>query len=242
MSGEEQWHLRIDGQVFGPATRAQLEQFLRPPRLCKHMQVVCTIQPGEWHTIAPEETLEDVLRLVGIRTDETIEDAEASPAGDEEPTPSIWEIIAPWFKLSVKIIGGAGVLVALNVALLWILRDPHAREREILAKYETIWDELRIYQPGDVAEEDWRAFADNAVNEIEPITKGLAQSADRHQPIQQSLLYAGRDHLIPLLKSAEPPSATNPAVTIFERYLRNLNRQLFPERVPPETRARKRLP
>lgn len=228
-STEEWWYLRIDGQVFGPAMRAQLEHFLRPPRLCKRMEVICTSQSSDWHVIGPDETLADVLQLVGISTHEEAE-AQWSDQEDSRETSAAekngqaWVTIASWIKTHAGMIAIVVIMIIVNFGFYIASRDPHTREREILTQYESIWEEMHFYDP-DTGDE-WWSFVDNSLSELEPVLKELEQTADVAHPLRQNLLFAGRDHLVPLLKSGEPPAPDNPSAKVFERYLQILKKQL----------------
>jgi hypothetical protein len=71
----ERWYLQIDGHRYGPVARAELEKFLRPPRLCSRLDVKCG-DDGMWFSIDRDETIDKVLVKTGV---------EVKPETEAEP-------------------------------------------------------------------------------------------------------------------------------------------------------------
>ena len=231
---EEQWYLRIDEKVIGPVARAQLEQFLRPPRLCRRMDVMCSFDPECWHRIQLTQTLDDVLALAGIPVL-----SEEEPF-DVEPTVSLTEQFAERWSHFVGrmgqyvtrvreykgVIAMVLLLVAVNgIAWIWF-QDPQVREREILTQYESIWQTIKEFHEGSLSEDDWSEFAQDSLSQLEPTIAELKRTSNVHHPARQNLLYAGQDHLVSILTSNKPPKKGDQSATIFERYLRISQKEL----------------
>lgn len=232
-TAEEHWFLRIDEKVVGPVTRAQLESFLRPPRLCRRMDVMCSLQPERWHCIKSTQVLDDVLALAGV------EKPVAKQATNLAPRFSLFEFLGSyWDGISAgiieyrAIIGIAFLFVAVN-SIAWVLaQDPDLKEREILAMYESISAKMREFREDHSDIEDWKRFASESVRVVEPMIAELKRTSNVHHPIRQNLLYAGQDSLISLLKSGQPPTDQDQSLRVFERYLDIVRGQLS---IPPRT-------
>jgi hypothetical protein len=253
---DERWFLRIDGHNYGPAPRAELENFLRPPRLCSVMEVKCG--DGVWFTIARHDTLDKVLAKVGIEIEpvKQPEQVAAAPSASAASARSgrstlskliAWTVdfcegLTAWLIHHWVVTTIVFVIVIVNSLALFALRDPHVGDREILARYEALWRDARKLGDQETSEEDWRNFAGPAIAELEPIVKQLALSASVHQPIRQNLLFAGRDHLLKILKGERPPTVAGPQVRLLEQRLKLAHEQLADgPTLPPVTRT-KRVP
>ncbi len=227
----EQWYFRIDGREFGPSSRDQLEHFLTPPRLCTSLEVMCTEREGYWFLIAKDETIEMVLKKVGISLE---------PVAAMKPL-SVTRVIASesagWFSgLSTTVtnavarhpvlIFGLLAFASINGTLLYLVRDTMTREREILSRFESLLNTAVDFEPKKQSADEWRKFADQAEKELEPLVKELARTASVKQPVRQKLLFAGRDHLTKLFQAAEPPLKHSPATRVIDRYLQLARDQL----------------
>ena len=108
----EQWYFRIDGHEYGPSSRDQLEHFLKPPRLCTSMEVMCTKRDGFWFLILRDETLETVLNKVGIRV-------ESATTSRNWPTPSrtsaLMEKLSDWSDQFKQKVSRHGTLLLLSL-------------------------------------------------------------------------------------------------------------------------------
>lgn len=232
----EQWYFRIDGREYGPTSRDQLEKFLAPPRLCKSLEVMCSIREGHWSLIANDVTVEMVLERFGIVDDPVSEVAPSRPVY-RAPNP-----IVEWFRETVewvierlvkhaRVILAVVGLIALNIAIMYFFADPVARELEIVSRYELLWNSALKLGSSEASGDDWRAFADNAESELAPLIKEVARSASVQNPVRQELLFLGRDHLRPMLEAKEPPTKGSSAAIAIKRYFKLLHDQL------PKTRA-----
>jgi hypothetical protein len=225
----ERWFLRIDGHHYGPVGRAELERFLLPPRLCSVMEVKCGDE-GVWFSIARNETIDKVLVRAGIAP---------------EPGPqTLWQ--RPESSALSRLLGGIGAvfsglaawllerwaatavvftLLAINAVGLFVLRDPYTRDREILARFETVWRDVGAFDAKKTSSDDWRSFAGPILAELEPIIRELEGSASVHEPARQNLLFAGRDNLKRILRKEKPPAPRDPQVVMFEKRLRFARQQ-----------------
>ena len=161
----EKWYFRDDGREFGPSSRNQLEHFLSPPRLCRSMEVMCTKNEGHWFLIAEHEMLEHVLQKVGVASE-----------SQDLPLPSRsiplstslfveWardrcEVLGSWASRNASVILVGFSFAAVNAVLLFATSDPDARERKILAIYQTTWTAAREFDAAEESSADWRSFAD----------------------------------------------------------------------------------
>ena len=238
-SATEQWYFRIDGTLYGPSTRADLERFLRPPRLCSVLEVMCTTRDGVWFTIAKHETIDKVLEKAGVPLEPVVDTVEAvrpkvaapkvveraprEPSRIGESLSSLLQSGA-WltaFLAAHKLaLAAVLVIVAGNVVALVASQQPSKSDSEILAIYQNLWKQVRTYQDEPPAAEVWQSFAAAGRAELEPIVQGLQKTASVRQPLQQNLLFCGRDHLLVLLKSEKPPAENSPHRRVVDRYLR----------------------
>lgn len=234
---EDRWFLRIDEKIVGPITRAQLETFLRPPRLCQRMDVMCSLQPERWHCIKSTQILDDVLALAGLEKAVARQTLKLVPRFSLfENLGSCWDGIAAGVLEYRGLIGIAFLLVAANL-VAWVLsQNPDSREREILATYESISEKMREYREGRWANEDWKRFALESLQVVEPMIAELKRTSNVHHPVRQNLLYAGQDSLTSLLKSGEPPADKDQSALVFERYIEIVREQLL---IPPKRNAAK---
>jgi hypothetical protein len=220
----ERWFLRIDGHHYGPVGRTELEKFLLPPRLCSVLEVKCG-DDGVWFSIGRNETIDKVLVRAGVAP-------EPGPqAVWQRPQPSFLSNliggVAAWLLERWIPVSAVVILALVNAVSLFVLRDPYVRDREILARYEGMWRELRSVDAEKTAGDDWRKLADPMLKELEPMLKELDETASIHEPARQNLLFAGRDHLRTILREKAPPQAKNPHIYLFERRMQTARAQ-FP--------------
>lgn len=231
----ERWYLRIDGQRYGPVGRAELEKFLAPPRLCSVLEVKCG-DDGDWVYITREETIDKVLVRFGVDPDPVVGAPEyvrsARTPKRLEGVRDFIEGLSAWLIHHWVAAASVVAIVAINAAVLFLLNDPHGREREILARYEALWQEVRRFS-SDSPKEDWRKFAEPALIELEPMIRELEKSASVHHPSRQNLLFAGRDHLRTLLKAEVPPTPQTPQAILFERRMQGARAQFLPTSADP---------
>ncbi len=227
----ERWYFRIDGKEFGPSSRSQLERFLEPPRLCQSLEVMCSEREGRWFLIAKHETIEMVLRKVGVQ----VEQNSAAAIRPASRLPQFLEEMRERYRRFVEGLGKIQALLwvlfaflVVNGVVFYFLSEGMGRERKILARYESLLEATRQFDPKTAKEEDWRRFADGANAEIEPMVRQLQRTASRHRPIQQNLLFAGRDYFTKLFQAAAPPAADSNNVKVIEKYL-SLVREQLPE-------------
>ena len=224
----EQWYFRIDGREYGPSSRDQLEKFLKPPRLCKSMEVMCTQREGTWFLVAKDETLETALCKFGIL-----------PAVNSATDSSLYKGSQVWDSICTRcetlakkivehslILNFIIVIAAVNLVFLYATDESHVRERVILSIYETIWKEARSFHPKLTHIDEWREFADDASKKIQPLLRELGRSANVRKPLRQQLLFAGRDHLAKLLEGNDVPAQGLPTTELIDKYLHLLREQL----------------
>lgn len=205
----ELWYLKIDDKEFGPVSRAQLEYFLRPPRLCSMLQVMCTLDLGMWYLIGRDENLDDVLSRFGI---EAPVQSKPEPVVMQGPG-LIEQFLDGVSRLARGVVSTVGrfrveaslvlALVALNVAFLYFTSDGLGRERQILQTFETLWSDVTQFNPESESKEAWREFADDAISELEPLIDELSSST-KTSPQRQRLLFIGREQLLAILKEETP--------------------------------------
>ena len=234
----ERWYLRIDGKEFGPITRSQMEFFLRPPRLCSLLQVMCTVQEGVWHSIARHETIDKVLSKFGIEDlpvktstvpiTQTSQASAYSPSAISSRIRDRFEDAVAWFvKYRIESLVVVA-FIAINAAILIASADTTGRDREILNRYESIWKSTRELSTKKASDDEWKTFADASIVEIEPILKELQRTANVRQPVRQSLLFGGRENLLRILNDGKPPELRSSDALIFERRLKRI-REMLPK-------------
>lgn len=240
-SGDEQWYFRIDGKNFGPSSRAQLEHFLRPPRLCKTLEVMCTERQGFWHTIGVDETIEMVLERFGIPLPDVPSAAPVvTPKSKAVAKPASTVTLPGWISTPIDrvaelfgglldLIGppikrfGPYVIIALALFIAGstafvMMGGMQISEKQIVSQYDAIWKEATAMSGGK-ASDQWRQFADKSLAELEPTLRDLSHSSSVQNFSRQQLLFAGRDHLKKMLKADEPPKKFSASARVFERYM-----------------------
>lgn len=231
----EKWYLRIDEQEYGPMTRAQMEYFLRPPRLCSHLRIMCSEQMGTWYMIDHSETIEKVLCRFGIQP-------EFEPTGNRDesrPFTSSWfvwsvDVVRDQFEqaqqLVIKYRRELGLLLGIvlfNVAFFCLSRDAKDRDRQILGQFEQIWGSVQEFDPNDPDSDEWRSFADRTLTELSPLIDELKKTANSKRPVRQSLLVGGKEHLVKVLAGATPEGIDSRDATLFELQLRKARKHLL---------------
>ncbi|WP_010587004.1 hypothetical protein [Schlesneria paludicola] len=251
-ASSEQWYFRIDGREYGPTSRDQLEKFLAPPRLCKSLEVMCSIREGYWSLIANDVTVEMVLERFGIEveSDRPAEPSKPVQVGQASVIPVSKATVGPskpvyrapnpiveWFRdtwewvgerlakymLVILVVLG---IVALNLGMTYFFADPVARELEIVARYESLWNSALKLGGDEASSEEWRAFADQAEAELDPLIKEVARAASVQNQVRQKLLFLGRDHLKPLFAAKGPPTKNSSSAQAVSRYFKLLRDQL----------------
>lgn len=220
---EESWFLRIDEKVIGPTTRAELERFLQPPRICRRMDVMCTSGPEQWQTVDPAQTLDDVLSLSGIATPITAT-GRRSPIGR---IPLHLATLLSHLAAYRSFIAAALFLVAVNAFAWMLMRAPNSREREILKQYVSILQTIGHFREGKRPDHDWPDFARESIATVEAAVSELKRTSNVQTPVRQNLLYAGQDALMKLLSGNKCPNNGDSSFTILERYLIILENQLL---------------
>jgi hypothetical protein len=224
----ESWYLRIDDKEFGPVSRSQLEYFLRPPRLCSFLQVMCTAQEGVWHAIAQNETLEKVLLRFGI-----VE----VPTPTAVQKPNQFNLISKfldatydaaceacnwvsrnWFILAIAIL-----VIGINLAFFIATRD---RDREILDRFESLTKSVQKLAAEDTPSGEWKSFAARALAEVQAIESELKRTSISTRPVRRQLLGLGRDCLLRILKGDAPITTDSDEMKYLERQLKILRSQI----------------
>jgi hypothetical protein len=234
-SDTEQWYLRIDNKKFGPVSRSEMEFFLRPPRLCRIIQVMCTVREGYWYSIAQHETVDNVLLQFGLND---LRKEAASVQSFPPSTPSSLANRGSDFRRSCKF-AYAGILnyrvplvvaltaVVLNAGFLVVFSSSLGRDREILNRYEAIWKVACELNSIKASNDDWKDFTDKSNVQLESLLDELLRTASVHDPVRQNLLYGGRDHLAKILRQESPKAVDSYDGRLFEKRL-NIARQQVP--------------
>jgi hypothetical protein len=230
----EFWYLRIDDKEFGPVPRSELEHFLRPPRICSSLQVMCSTQSGEWYTITRNETIDKVLTRFGIESHAGVTPIQ-NPQ-DLTPSPKIhaksasvinsMALVPKWVAGHLTEAMALVAIVVVNAVILFVSANGFGRERQILAKFESIWDSVRDFSSDETLSEEWRSFADSAIQELEPLVAELQRSANVRRPARQALLFAGRDGLLKILREQSPMAMNSEIGTQIEVRLQQAHRSL----------------
>ena len=247
-TGGEQWYFRIDGKNFGPSSRVQLEHFLRPPRLCKTLEVMCQERDGYWLTIGPDETIDIVLQRFGIPVPSVPATATINksrthviPRSSSKFTAPNW-ISTPIDRLKEGLSDLAGRLgppvkkfgpyFIIALALLMVSATAFVMtgglrmsEKQIVSQFDTIWKEAMSMNQS-AAPDQWRQFADKSLTELEPTLRDLSQSSSVKNSSRQQLLFAGRDHLRKMLKADKPPQKFSVSARVFEKYMQLAHKNL----------------
>lgn len=251
----EQWYFRIDGREYGPTSRTQLERFLAPPRLCKSLEVMCSNREGHWFLIAKHETVEMVLERFGIVVEvpEEVAPSKAksalvyktsAPVEEEvreyvrpKPVYKAPNPIVDWFSETFEALAERLIkyklpillvvsVVSINLAMLYLFVDIDGRNRTILTRYESMWSSAVKMEADETSEETWRTYADESQIELDGFIKVLARSASVQNPVEQQLLFVGRDILKPVFAATEPPPKASPTRRVIQRYFKLLNEKI----------------
>lgn len=219
----EQWYFRIDGKNYGPTSRDALERFLSPPRLCKSVQVMCSVFDGQWLLVHSNETVEEVLHKFGLVTDPPIEEPDAEPVAPSRVVEMVRSATTAAFETVWKykfVIFLLVVVAAVNLLFLYLFVDEDDRNQKITAKFQSIWDTVQKSKSRETSDDEWQTFAEESRMELEPIIDELARSATVQKPVRQQLLFLGRDHLKPLLASETAPMVDAPSRRAIETYFK----------------------
>jgi len=91
------------------------------------------------------------------------------------------------------------LLVVVNV-VLGILAQPDVLNQERHKALSDVYQRMERLRNDRAAPEAWDEFVRDARHELEPLLARLEKEADVHHPIEQHLLWAGRDYLLPLIE------------------------------------------
>ena len=229
----EEWYFRIDGRKFGPSTRAQLETFLRPPRLCKSLEVMCTGGNGTWLLIQSHETIDTVLHRVGLgnqastktRSSKFEHKPSAASIRTHRISNGLEALTETASKYRVWIIAFL-LLLLTNSITLYATSDRYAAERTVFLRAVEIWKSARSFDSKVIDNPEWLAFSERARTEVEGFTTELAAKANRSRPVTQELLFLVRDHLKPALSKQTPPTKGSAELSVIDRYLKAIGHQL----------------
>ena len=230
----EQWYLRIDYTMYGPVSRSGLEQFLRPPRLCSMLQVMCSTDHGQWHSISKNETIDKVYLKFGIKdATSALPPLVTRPSWGRsrfemfaeaisETSQSIFSVIFRFRTQSAALL----LIISANVVVSYLTSDGSARDRQILKQFESIWDSARRFDKADASQDEWREFADHEIGAITSILTELQRTASVRRPARQALLFAGRDGLMKLLQEPTPAAIDSEVGTQIEVRLHQAHKSL----------------
>jgi len=98
------------------------------------------------------------------------------------------------------------LLVVVNV-VLGILAQPDVVNQERHKALSDVYQRMERLRSDRAAPEAWDEFVRDARHELEPLLARLEQEADVHHPIEQHLLWAGRDYLLPLIEQQRSVAA-----------------------------------
>jgi hypothetical protein len=100
----------------------------------------------------------------------------------------------------------AAALGLILVANLFALYDPANPNRERHQAFSGMWNRMQLLRDQQASPDAWEELAGEIPATIQPIIGVLNQESDVHHPIEQHLLWAGRDYLLPLLKEYQEES------------------------------------
>lgn len=97
---------------------------------------------------------------------------------------------------------------------VWLVATRDTDTQEIYARFSEIWAGT---QSQKLSDDDWADYSNRESRVVRRLVAELSDSADLTRPARLELLYAGRDHLLVMLRSKRPPRAES-----GQRFLRHL--------------------
>ncbi len=140
---------------------------------------------------------------------------------------------ASWAADHLLLVFVSGWIGANLLILLW---PEDTADRDAYLRFLKTWQTLQR-QAADADEAAWDAFAADTRSWLEPAIGELEQTAGPEAPLQQHLLWIGRDHLLPALDSRGRDVDEQKIRSHFRQIYLKLIRQGFPvpdPSVPPD--------
>eukprot|EP00913_Durusdinium_trenchii_P008886 g8352.t1 len=113
----------------------------------------------------------------------------------------------------LAIAAGVVVLAVVVVVIVNIVNRPTSRQisKSAYSTFVGINDELKAKQRESISEARWKLFANRSSDKVRNQLERLEESGDIDDPLNSTLIKAGRDCLLPILKTPREPPADLPA-------------------------------
>lgn len=214
----ERWFFRIDSKQYGPVDISRLEALLQPPRLAKMVEVRPESQVGSWLTIGPQDDFSTAIGHFNIELNETRKPETRTRSTQRVPSnlSAVSTTIHDYRILIVDLLlDHRWAVIAIvawlfaNTLLYYFVLNDDSEERAYLQTYAEVWDEFQQMRNGRLNDEQWQAFVVSAQDRLVLTIDQLAYSSGDDEPVRRSLLWAGRDCLLPLVSMPQPTNESN---------------------------------
>jgi len=211
-TGSSYWYIWNGTKPVGPIFYTRLKQMAHKGELSAETQVRMGTT-GDWITPG---SISDFEFPDAARAEPESAEPTQIPESDAEPSSGILWIIreyldgmlqgfsdlwggirrfVSWVVFAVVFIA-LGVVLSRQFSMNWLFwSNP-------IATYATIWEELKQKRNAQASPEEWEVFATRARRETASIVARLERTASPQTPMDQQLLWAGRDYLPKMLTDA----------------------------------------